>query len=204
VAVAASSSSDVWAAGERAFACGESVCDAPLVEHWNGSAWAAMTAVPGVVLDGIAALSPHNVFVVGTDQTYGIVGHWDGRTWTTVPSPRVGSGGALQAIAAVSPNNLWAVGSSYSGHASTLVETAPSTTQGTLTGATGVAGATVSWFGSIKGSTTTDIFGNYAVAGLPAGTYTVFASYTGCTPDSATIQITAGVVVTHDFHLGGC
>jgi hypothetical protein len=205
LAVSASSASDVWAAGDRLFACGESVCDAPLVEHWNGSTWTAMTAVPGIVLNGVAALAANNVFVVGTDQTYGVVGHWDGRTWTTVPSPRVGSGGLLQAIAAVpAANKLWAVGSSYSGAGSTLIEAAPSTTQGTLTGATGVSGATVSWFGSVKGSTTTDVFGNYAVAGLPAGAYTVVASYTGCTPDSATIRITAGVVVTHDFHLGGC
>ena len=34
--------------------------------------------------------------------------HWDGRTWTLVPSP---ASGELDAVAAASPSSAWAVGS---------------------------------------------------------------------------------------------
>ena len=122
-----------------------------------------------------------------------------------MPSPRPG-GGALQAVGAVSATNLWAVGSFFGGPnqpgEATLVEQAPSTTQGTVVGATHVSGATVSWFGPVTGSTTTDISGNYAAAGLPAGSYTLTATYGGCTPGSAPVTIVAGTTLTQDLHLG--
>ncbi len=201
VGVAASSPNDVWAVGNRVFEQGESFSYAPLVEHWTGSTWTAMTAVPGMLLNGVAALTPTNVYAVGTDGTYGVVGHWDGQTWTMVPSPRTGQGGVLQAIEAVTQTNLWAVGSVYGTAGGTLVEQAPSRTQGTLSGMVNVSGATVSWFGPVTGSTTTDVYGNFAAAGLPAGAYTVVVAYGSCTPDTATLQVGAGTSVTHTFHL---
>ena len=157
-------------------------------------------------LNGVEALAPNDVYAVGTTGANPVVAHWDGLAWTTVPSPQPVGGGSLQAVEAVSTTNLWAVGSSYGSPSGsgvdTLIEQAPSATQGTLTGATGVSGATVSWIGSVTGSTVTDTSGSYAAAGLPAGTYTVIATNPGCTPASATVQISAGTSVTQNFKLG--
>jgi hypothetical protein len=205
-ALSASSSTDVWAVGERVFAQGESLSYAPLVEHWNGSSWTAMTQLPGEYLTGVKALASNDVYAVGTDGANPVIAHWDGSTWVMVPSPRPVGGGSLLAVEAVSATNVWAVGTFYGSaglsNAGTLVEQAPSATQGTVTGATNVGGATISWFGPANGSTLTDVSGNFAVAGLPAGTYTLTATFAGCTPASATVQIIAGSSVTQNFHLG--
>jgi hypothetical protein len=47
-----------------------------------------------------------------TDQT--VIEHWNGTSWSVVPSPNGGGGAAmneLTGVAAVSANNIWAVGS---------------------------------------------------------------------------------------------
>jgi hypothetical protein len=203
--VSASSSADVWAVGEEIIPQGESYTLQSLVEHWNGSAWTVSTGVPGEFLNGVEAVAANDVDAVGGDGTYPVVAHWDGTSWTLVPSPRPG-GGALQAVEAVSATNLWAVGSFFppspaSGER-TLIEQAPSTTQGTLVGSTNVSGATIAWFGPASGSVTTDLTGAYTAAGLLAGTYTVTATYQGCTPASAQVTIVAGITVTQNLHLG--
>jgi hypothetical protein len=51
--------------------------------------------------------------------------HWDGTSWSVVPSPNVGtSGNRLSGVSAIAPNDVWAVGSSSNndlvGH--TLIE----------------------------------------------------------------------------------
>ncbi len=60
--------------------------------------------------------------------------------------------------------------------------------------------AIVSWFGEVTGSTTTDSFGNFAAAGLPAGSYTFVASADGCSPGIATVQVVAGKTVRQEYH----
>jgi hypothetical protein len=64
----------------------------------------------------VAALSTNDVWAVGgtiisgsTSQTYSQ--HWDGRRWTAVASPNVGSTNSLSAVAALASNDVWAVGS---------------------------------------------------------------------------------------------
>jgi PKD repeat protein len=61
-----------------------------------------------------------------------------------------------------------------------------------------LAGATVS-----KGSatTTTDSSGNYSFSSVAAGSYTLTASSTGRLPASATISVTAGSQLVHNFQL---
>jgi hypothetical protein len=56
-------------------------------------------------------------------------------------------------------------------------------------------------FGPANGSTETDPFGDYDVAGLPAGTYDFIASADGCQPDSAEVTVVAGQTTVQDFHL---
>jgi hypothetical protein len=59
----------------------------------------------------------------------------------------------------------------------------------------------ISWFGPVSGSTETDPFGDYDVAGLPAGTYDFIASHPGCVPDSAEVIVVAGQMTVQDFHI---
>jgi carboxypeptidase family protein len=70
-----------------------------------------------------------------------------------------------------------------------------------VSGHTNVSGALITWFGPANGSTETDINGDYAVAGLPAGTYDFIASADGCKPDSAEVTVFAGQTTVQDFHI---
>ena len=98
-----------------------------LVEHWNGTAW---TQVPSLNpspapftnrLIAVAATSPSNVWAVGDyigsarpHATLTLVEHWNGTTWTQVPSPSPSPGPGrfndLDGVAANSASNAWAVG----------------------------------------------------------------------------------------------
>jgi hypothetical protein len=108
---------DVWAVG-HAYAGG--AFWVPLILHWNGTAWSRATipAFPsGGQLRDVVALSPTNVYAVGTDGegTSGrsLVLRWDGRSWTreATPSPQVGP--KLFGAAAIAPATVWGVGYRY-------------------------------------------------------------------------------------------
>ena len=96
------------------------------------------------------------------------------------------------------PDNLWAAGEYELG---TLIEHAPSSTQGAVVGQTNVSHSTVSWFGPENGSTETDVFGAYQIGGLQAGTYTFTATEPGCGPDSRTVTVVAGQTQEQNFHI---
>ena len=113
---------DAWAVGEHLNADYQ---DRALVEVWNGSSWSiADTPQPGSLRDmlfGAAALSPDDVWVVG-DQESGdgvfetLAEHWDGSTWSVVPTPDPGwAGNHLYGVYAVSPDDIWAVGQELTG-----------------------------------------------------------------------------------------
>jgi len=110
-AVSASSASDAWAVGFT-LPSGYRVRQ-PLYEHWNGSAWSAVSG-PGLGLNGVADLGPANAWAVGIRGT---VEHWDGTAWSNVtvpsPNPSYPAGANLKAITAVSASDIWAVGSFY-------------------------------------------------------------------------------------------
>ena len=106
-----------WAVGEH---LNSQYQDRALVEVWNGKTWSiADVPQPGDVRDMLfsaSALSPSNVWVVG-DQESGngqfetLAEHWDGHTWTVLPTPDPGSSGNhLYGVDAVSPDDVWAVG----------------------------------------------------------------------------------------------
>ena len=93
-----------------------------LIEHWDGGAW-TMVASPRLGIAGgdawatlgsVAAISSSNVWAVGYQSTGGIqplVEHWNGSSWTVVPS--AGPGGTtsyLTSVSATGPNDVWAVG----------------------------------------------------------------------------------------------
>ena len=91
-----------------------------LIEHWDGSAWHRVKSPnagtpAGGSLSGVAAIAAGDVWAVGSfgqgapGRT--LTEHWDGATWSVVPSPNKGAfPNALSAVAAVAPDDVWAVG----------------------------------------------------------------------------------------------
>jgi hypothetical protein len=113
----AASQGKAWAVGER---LNRRYQDRALVEVWNGKKWTISNVPqPGSVRDMLfaaTALSPSDVWVVGDQEGADgvfqtLAEHWNGATWTVVPTPDPGpSGNHLYAVDAVSPDNVWAAG----------------------------------------------------------------------------------------------
>ena len=91
----------------------------PLVEHFDGAQWSVVpTPRPaGAGLDAITALSPTNVWAVGSQRVGShltLVMHYDGKSWQVVPSPNPSAAynadNELRDVAAVGPSDIWAVG----------------------------------------------------------------------------------------------
>jgi hypothetical protein len=119
-AVAAISSTDVWAVGNDL-----------QVEHWDGSAWSvvAVPAPSGKVtsaLNAVGGSASNDVWALGWWQgdsgpVHTLAEHWNGAAWKIVPSrtPHVG-GDQFTSVAVFSRINAWAIGHDYNG--STLSE----------------------------------------------------------------------------------
>jgi hypothetical protein len=119
--ITASSPHNAWAVG----ASGRR----GLIEHWDGRTW---TIVPspdlgagggGGGLHGVAIASDGSAWAVGEalclrEGQLTVTEHWDGRTWTIVPSPAYG---VLTGVAAASPSSAWAVGY-WTGSSTAIIE----------------------------------------------------------------------------------
>ena len=139
--VSADATNDAWAVGWVAPLTDGS--NATLAIHWNGTNWIAALTPPNLgegpnQLNAVAALAPDNAWAVGF-STPGLAGqsatltlilHWDGTSWTVVPSPNVGPNSTSQSnrllgLTANSANDIWAFGSYFaadgSGHQRTLL-----------------------------------------------------------------------------------
>jgi hypothetical protein len=121
--VTALSASDIWAVGSGGTSGAADL--STLVEHWNGSSWTIVPSPNTNVLNflrGVSASSANDVWAVGNSiknpydgvsKSRTLIEHWDGSTWTVVPSPTIGAGNnSLAAVAARSAHDVWAVGSS--------------------------------------------------------------------------------------------
>jgi hypothetical protein len=119
--VAVVSANDVWAVGWS------------VILHWNGANWSVVPSVnPGNPPDfrGVAAVATNDVWAVGRVQdaaspyyNRALIEHWDGSSWSLVPSPPASTTfSELLAVAAVSANDVWAVGD-YSAPAPTYQRT---------------------------------------------------------------------------------
>ncbi len=105
-AVSADSANDIWAVGGRT------------ILHFDGANW-SQVASPNLSATSVTALSPTNVWAVGTVSVFinhqtvqqAAIEHWDGTSWSIVASPNPGDPSSLQGIAAISANDMWAVGS---------------------------------------------------------------------------------------------
>ena len=113
------SHNDAWAVG-NSFPDGVYI-----LMHWDGTSWSLVDAPPanGSALSSLKAFATDDVWAVGekdfdvnqnTGSTFTL--HWDGATWSEVPSPNVSDDTFLHAVDGAAPNDVWAVG--YSGFSS--------------------------------------------------------------------------------------
>jgi hypothetical protein len=106
-----------------------------LAEHWDGSSWTAIaTPNPGSLTNGlisVAANSTSDVWAVGSYKVDAsgtratLTEHWDGSSWSVVPSPNVGSDDSvLDTVVANGKKNVWADGgyNCHTGTCQTLTE----------------------------------------------------------------------------------
>jgi len=115
--VLALSSTNVWAVGTAGQIRSGDGPTAPLIEHWDGSAW---TAVPSpfmpkgqAELRSIDGVASNDLWAVGFANSHALVEHWDGTIWSLVQTPRLGTTVSLDGVAAVSPTDVWAIGAAY-------------------------------------------------------------------------------------------
>ncbi len=118
--MSATSPGDVWAVGS--YDAGGAY--KTLIEHWNGSRW---TITPSKnpaggthttnTLTAVVALSRSNAWAFGfyeeaTTNFRTLIEHWNGSSWSVVPSPSTGTGDNFLFGAAAAPGGpVWAVGS---------------------------------------------------------------------------------------------
>jgi plastocyanin len=205
--VAAVSPDDVWAVGYQT----AGIDHLPLAEHWDGTAWTAVTvpAPPGwfAILRGVTMVGPTNVWAVGawydaTSDTYEpLIEHYDGQGWSIVPGAVPQGDSQLIGVATGPTGRLWAVGRNQSKPTSALSEQLcpiqgldgdfqPASTRMSQ-------GSTVAWsFSSTNGSSHSvtdasgaELFdsglrppgGSFVFAFPSAGTYSIVDTATGLT-----------------------
>jgi hypothetical protein len=132
-AISALASDDVYAVGEY-----DSTFDTSYVIHWDGTEWSLVDGVPSPgtfnYLRDVAALAPDDIWIAGeqwtTEGSYQpLMIHFDGTSWTVVPSP--GGGTALAAIASddIWSSDTWTTGGAIA-HWDGTAWTATDTVQG--------------------------------------------------------------------------
>ena len=109
---------DIWAVGFYT-----NIRHKTLIEHWNGLAWSVVSnpnvSIGDAQLNSIAVVTASNIWAGGrSTDDHGIqqtlIEHWDGSTWSIVPSPNAGTDGdALTGVAVVAANDVWAVGRTH-------------------------------------------------------------------------------------------
>jgi plastocyanin len=121
--VAAVATSDVWTVGHY---LDNSGVYRTLVEHWDGTSWIVVSS-PNAgdgdnALNGIAAANTNDIWAVGYQSSAPgaasstLVLHFDGTSWTVVPSPNPGGlTSSLAGVVAMADGRIWAAGFYYDG-----------------------------------------------------------------------------------------
>ena len=122
-AVAAIAMTDAWTVGHY---LDNSGVYRTLVEHWDGTSWMIVSS-PNAgngdnALNGIAAASSNDIWAVGYQSSapgaasLTLVLHFDGTSWTIVPSPNPGGlTSSLAGVVAMADGRIWAAGFYYDG-----------------------------------------------------------------------------------------
>jgi len=113
---AALASDDVWVIGSRYVSNTRS----PFAAHWDGVYWSSVPVPnpgrPSAELLGVTALAPNDVWAVGwregaiPGQDKTLIEHWNGSSWTVVPSPSTDLDQQLNEVSGTSATDVWAVG----------------------------------------------------------------------------------------------
>ena len=95
----------------------------PIVDRFRNGHWSAVASPRPfrfVQLNAVTALSSSDAWAVGGDSGTGqtVVEHWDGHSWTLVPTPPIN--GYLAGVAAVAADDVWVVGEDFSDNAPLL------------------------------------------------------------------------------------
>jgi hypothetical protein len=120
--VAALSPTDAWAVGTQPNQ--SQYLPKPLAMHWNGTQWSLVNTptidVTDVRFNAVAAVSSNDVWAVGYSYDYDcglcaqtLIQHWDGQSWSIVPSPNPGWSNQLYGVSARAANDIWAVGDQW-------------------------------------------------------------------------------------------
>jgi hypothetical protein len=119
--VVALASNNVYAVGYQS---GPQEAVQTLVEHWDGANWSVMPSPnansTGNVLNAVSAVNPADMWAVG-DQVapkipvFTLTEHWNGATWSMVPSPNLVTDSDLDqnvllSVVSLAPNDVTAVG----------------------------------------------------------------------------------------------
>ena len=117
--VAAVSASSAWAVGYTiTFPTSGRPGTSTLILHWNGATWAQVPSPDlgtAYYITGVAAVSARSAWAVGytsivnSEVASTLILHWNGATWTRVPSPNHGVG-EITGVAATPAGTAWAVG----------------------------------------------------------------------------------------------
>ncbi|MEY9862200.1 hypothetical protein ABH935_007845 [Catenulispora sp. GAS73] len=117
-----------WAVGVGV-ALGADFLPHSVIEAWNGSAWSVVSApklnAQRDILYSATAVNDHDVWAAGIQQnrtgTFGtLIEHFDGSSWSVVPTPNPGTfGNQLYGISADGPNSVYAVGQRDDAHSDT-------------------------------------------------------------------------------------
>ena len=122
--VTAISANDAWAVGSYLTLTGSGRSTMTL--HWNGSTWSVVES-PSVAstrnhLLDVSAASANDIWAVGytsvnnTQPNATLALHWNGTSWSIVPTPHPGTvGNTLTAVSAISSSDVWVVGSAEGG-----------------------------------------------------------------------------------------
>jgi hypothetical protein len=117
-AISADSASDVWVVGSTLNTTTSTLV--PEAEHFTGTAWSTVPlAQPGgsATISAVTAISPTNAWAAG-ETTGGtapvgggtLIEHWNGTSWSVVPSPTPGFEPEISGLAARSASDVIAVG----------------------------------------------------------------------------------------------
>src|SRR6266511_2814092 len=119
--VDASSADDAWAVGYAEY--GSAPTARPITARWTGAEWTVVpspspTGANAATLHGVKTLGAGNAWAVGQAQLPAgrptlqtLIVHWDGESWSIVPSPNPDQGqNLLSAVDGVAADDVWAVG----------------------------------------------------------------------------------------------
>jgi len=118
--VSADAANDIWAVGSIT---STSNIQQTLIEHFDGTTWSIVPS-PNAgsstnLLYGVSADATNDAwavgyFVPGSGSTQTLIEHWNGTSWSIVPSPNPSPAlNYLYGVVATSPGKAWAVGSVF-------------------------------------------------------------------------------------------